>query len=218
MLYAYGALESFNGLYDIRKVVLHIDQPRVSNFSAWEVSVTDLVRVGRKNLSNRRPKAGLCRRRCVLQVVGASSVRLKARCRHLAEHSLALAKYDFQEPALLTDDEVADVLQRLPNVADWATSVRQYAYEQALTGKKWPGYKLVESKTMRRWKNETQVVELLDMEGLHRGSRFTTKKLKGLGDIEKLVGKSRSLLSSESTWRNQKGKLRLCRKLINAQK
>jgi len=41
---------------------------------------------------------------------------------------------------------------------------------------------------MRRWKNETQVVEILDMEGYTEGQIYN-KKLKGLGDIEKLVGK-----------------------------
>lgn len=187
MLYAYGALESFDGLYDIRKVVLHIDQPRVSNFSAWEVSVKDLYKWAEETV---KPKAKLAFAGEGAFCAGSwcQFCKVKARCRHLAEHSLALAKYDFQEPALLTDKEVADVMQRLPGVADWAASVRQYAYEQALQGKKWPGYKLVESKTMRRWKNETQVVELLDMEG-YTESQIYNKKLKGLGDIEKLVGK-----------------------------
>lgn len=187
MLYAYGALESFNGMYDIRKVVLHIDQPRVSNFSAWEISVEELYKWAENFV---KPKAKLAFAGEGKFCAGSwcQFCKVKARCRHLAEHSLALAKYDFQEPALLTDDEVADVMQRLPGIADWAASVRQYAYERALTGKKWPGYKLVESKTMRRWKNESQVVEILDMEG-YTESQIYNKKLKGLGDIEKLVGK-----------------------------
>ena len=46
MLYAYGAMEGFNGLYDIDRVRLHIDQPRVDNFSSWEISGGS-IRLGR---------------------------------------------------------------------------------------------------------------------------------------------------------------------------
>ena len=42
MLYALGALNIFDGLYDIRTVSMTIYQPRREDISTWSISVADL--------------------------------------------------------------------------------------------------------------------------------------------------------------------------------
>lgn len=49
MLYALGALNIFDGLYDIRTVSMTIYQPRRENISTWSISVADLKDWGRKH-------------------------------------------------------------------------------------------------------------------------------------------------------------------------
>lgn len=188
MLYAYGAMEGFNGLYDIRRVVLHIDQPRLDNFSAWELSVEELYEWAEKEV---RPKAELAHKGEGEFCSGewCTFCKVRARCRHLAEANLSLAKHEFADPALLTDDEVGEILLKLPKLEDWASSVKQYAYDEAVNNdRKWKGFKLVESRSNRRWQNEPLVAETLQMEG-YTEEQIYNKKLKGIGDTEKLVGK-----------------------------
>lgn len=190
MLYAYGAFTGFDSFYDIQRITLHIGQPRLDSFPSWELSADDLKNWIEQEV---RPKAKLA-----FAGEGKFSAgdwchfcKVKARCRHLAEANLSLAKHEFSDPPLLTDDEVADILQKIPQFENWTSSVRQYAYEQAVTyDKKWPSFKLVEAKTNRKFSDEQAVSDALSLEGFEE-DKIYSKKLKGLGAIEKLVGKDR---------------------------
>ena len=189
MLYAYGAMEGFNGLYDIDRVRLHIDQPRVDNFSSWEISVGDLYAWAEREV---RPRAELAHKGEGEFRAGewCGFCKVRGRCRHLAEVNLSLAKHEFADPALLTDEEIAEVLSKIPKLEDWASAVKGYAYDQAVNeGKVWPGYKLVAARANRRWIADKQVADTLEMEG-YSDDQIFNRKLKGIGDIEKLVGKS----------------------------
>jgi hypothetical protein len=61
-------------------------------------------------------------------------------------------------------------------------------YTEALNGKKWPEHKLVDGQNRRGWIDETEAMTILDFAGYDQ-EKFVTTKLKGIGDIEKLVGK-----------------------------
>jgi len=188
MLYAYGAMEGFNGLYDIDRVVIHIDQPRMDNFPSWELTVDELYAWAEAEV---RPKAELAHLGEGEFCSGSwcQFCKVRGRCRHLAEVNLSLAKHEFAEPALLSDEEVGEVLAKLPKLEDWASAVKAYAYDEAVNNdKQWPGYKLVASRANRRWLSDQQVASTLEMEGF-TDEQIYNKKLKGIGDMEKLVGK-----------------------------
>jgi hypothetical protein len=71
---------------------------------------------------------------------------------------------------------------------DWANAVGDYLLAEALKGKQWPGYKVVEGRSQRRWIDETQVATtLLDLK--YSADKFMVSKLAGIPAIEKLVGK-----------------------------
>jgi hypothetical protein len=67
---------------------------------------------------------------------------------------MALAQYDFKLPPLLEDSEVEDVLSKIGLLVSWANDIKAYALQAALGGKEWKGWKLVEGRSIRKYKNE----------------------------------------------------------------
>ena len=114
--------------------------------------------------------------------------KAKAICRGLSEQNMKLAEFEFRDPHLLSDKEVAVIYSQLSILQDWAGVVSSYVLEEAIKGKQWPGYKLVEGKSNRKWLDENKVVEVLQED--YDQDEFMVSKLAGITAIEKLVGKA----------------------------
>ena len=99
-----------------------------------------------------------------------------------------MAKYDFEDPALLTDAQLVDIYDRADLFTKWLSKVTGYVLKEALAGKSWPGYKLVAGRANRVITDETAVRSKLRGEG-YKVDEILNAKLKGLGDLEKLLGK-----------------------------
>ncbi len=80
-----------------------------------------------------------------------------------AEDNLKLArKYDFADTFALNKYEIADILGFAKNIQDWLKDVQSYALEQAEKhGVKYPGYKLVEGRSNRKYVDEQEVAKVL---------------------------------------------------------
>ena len=102
MLYALGALNLFDCLYDIEQVTMTIFQPRLSSISTWTISAEELYKWAEEVL---KPKAELAAKGEGEFISGSWCRFCKARntCRARAESFLELAKMEFQPPALLSD-------------------------------------------------------------------------------------------------------------------
>jgi hypothetical protein len=100
---------------------------------------------------------------------------------------MKLAKLDFTEPPLLTDDEIEEVLIRIDELVLWAGSVKDYALKEALKGKIWSQFKLVEGKSNRKFTDETKIAEVVHQAGFDPFE----KRLLGITDMQKLLGKSK---------------------------
>lgn len=191
MLYALGMLAKFDMLYDIETVKLTIVQPRLNNISSWSISVKDLMEWATNEL---KPKAkmafngegelssgGWCR-----------FCAVKNRCKALYDKQLELAKYDFASPELLTDEQIADVLSRIPQLVEWADSVKAYALDLAVNeNKHWPGFKVVEGVSRRKWiDNEDKICNVI-YEKFPNATEddLFDMKLKPITSIEKQFGK-----------------------------
>ncbi len=188
MLYALGALEEFDLLYDIQSVQMTIYQPRLDNISTWEMSVTDLVEWATKEL---KPKAELAFEGKGTFVSGdhCRFCRAKAKCKALAEDSLEIEKYQRTDGALLSDTEVTDILNRADAIKKWLTSVEEYALKEAVEhGKKWPEMKLVEGRSVRTYTNQDKVAETLQANG-YEAALIYKRSLLGITDMEKLLSK-----------------------------
>lgn len=182
--YALGALEMFGDIYDITDISLTIYQPRLGNISEWKISKKDLLKWADDVLKPSADKAWdgegdfSCGDWCRF-------CRAKQVCRARAEYNLELAKYDFEMPPELTDEETEAVLAKIDGLISWANDVKEYALSQALEGKKWTGFKLVEGRSVRRYTDEKAVAEVVSQAGYEPYE----KKLLGITAMEKQLGR-----------------------------
>lgn len=187
MLYALGALATFNCLYDINRVTMTIYQPRLDNISTFEMAVEDL---GNWAVNILKPNAALAfsgegnfqpGKHC-------GFCRAKATCRALADYNLELLRHDFKRADLLESEEVADILNKIDLLTDWAGAVKKHALDQALQGVRFSGWKIVEGRSVRKITDEAGAAKVLIRAGWPEDSIYN-KKLVGIGAIEKLIGK-----------------------------
>lgn len=186
MLYALGALRIFDSLYDIEKVSMSIFQPRRENVSTWSIPVTELKQWADETL---KPKADLAYAGKGEYVPGAWCQFCKAavKCRARADARMELAKYEFALPPLLTDAEIEDILGKLDDLTKWANEIIAYAQDAAINhGKHWTGFKVVESKTNRKYTDDAAVIEAANAAGYHD---IYKKSLISITEMEKLMGK-----------------------------
>lgn len=189
-LYALGAINLFGYLYDIETVVMTIVQPRLDNITTEEINAEELLKWAEEYV---KPRAELAWKGEGEFKAGDHCRFCRARhtCRARAEYNLELARYDFRKPELLADHEVAEILARAEELARWVADVQEYALDQAVNhGKKWPGYKLVEGRSVRKITDEAKAAEKLKAAGLTEDEIFK-KSLVGITTLEKKLGKKR---------------------------
>lgn len=186
MLYALGALGIFDGIYDISTVAMTIYQPRRDNISTQVVFKESLYQWADEVL---KPAAELA-------FAGAGEFqcgewccfcKAKHECRARAEHNLDLAKYEFQRPPLLMDDEVEAILGQVDELVSWASDIKDYALKAALAGKQWQNWKMVEGRSNRKYANEDAVANAVSSAGFDPYER----KVLGITAMTTLLGKSR---------------------------
>jgi hypothetical protein len=156
MLYALGALEIFDGIYDITEVRMSIYQPRKSNVSVCVMDKDSLLEWAHNDLMYKAKLAydGEGEFQCG---DWCRFCKAKSECRKRAAANLEIAKYEFQEPPLLEDVEIAEILGKVDELAAWAADVKEYALRKAINGQEWPGWKLCEGRSVRRYVNEDAV-------------------------------------------------------------
>ena len=184
--YALGALELFDGIYDIDSVRMTIYQPRRDNISTYELSKAELYKWADEVL---KPTADLAFAGDGTFLCGEWCGFCKAKhdCRARADANMELARYDFKLPPLLTDEEVEEILTRVDDLVAWASDIKDYALQQAISGKEWHGYKLVEGRSNRKYTNDALVAAAVESIGIDPYER----KLLGVTAMQKLLGKSR---------------------------
>ena len=184
-LYSLGILEMFDSIYDIDTVAMTVYQPRIGNISTHTISKQSLYQWAEEVL---RPAAALafagegefsCGSWCHF-------CKAKHKCRAMAEYNLELAKYDFKLPPLLTDEEVEAILSKVDDLVSWASAIKDYALQAAVSGKQWHGLKLVEGRSNRKYADETAVVEAVNAAGYDPYEH----KVLGITAMQKLLGKS----------------------------
>ena len=185
MLYALGALELFDGIYDISTVSMTIYQPRRENVSTHTVFKESLYQWAEEVLrpASEQAYAGEGAFRCG---DWCRFCKAKSECRARAEENMALARYDFRKPPLLTDDEVEFILARVDELIAWATGIKEYALQAALRGKHWDGWKLVEGRANRRYTDEQAVAQAV----IAAGYDPYESTLRGITAMEKALGKA----------------------------
>lgn len=183
-MYALGVLAKFGGP-KVKRIRMSVAQPRLKHFETIEVDVRDLLDWAEKVL---RPKAKLAYEGKGGQVVGSwcQFCPVKATCRAQKNEIIK----DFEEhpdTLVMTDEEIVDMLGKLDRYRSWLESLNQYAYAEAMKGKKWDGYRLVEGRSARKIVDPDKARDKLLKTYLE--DEILNISLKGITDLEKLMGK-----------------------------
>lgn len=187
MIYALGMLNTIPEAQrgDIKEVRMSIVQPRLDHYDTFTMSANDLLVWGEKVL---KPKAKVAWEGGGEQKIGdhCQFCPLKAQCR--AQYDAITSDFDEEcEPLLMTDEEIVEMIGKIDRYRSWINSFDQFVYQEAMNGRKWTGYKLVEGRSSRKITDPDKVRnELLDE---YLEDEIMNISLKGITDLEKLLGK-----------------------------
>ena len=188
-LYALGAIEQYGCIYDFDHVRMSIFQPRNGGLSTHLMSVGDLLAWGEQikpiadlaYAGKGKFRAGDHCRFC----------RAAPQCKALSEHNMEIAKLEFQDADLLSDDEVALVLSRVDRLVRYAEKIKAFALNEALNGHKWPGFKVVEGRSNRRITDEAKAAKLLHKAGYGDDVIYKPVEMQPITNLERLITKKK---------------------------
>lgn len=197
MCYALGALEAYGPEYGVEHVILTICQPRIGGIASWHITAADLEKWGTEVLA---PAALKADSRCDS---GGNPGKHCRFCKYSpfcteqkANADSAMASYFETEMDAIEEAHRAEVLAThyasLEVIENWCRVVREKAYAHMLAGGQIDGYKLVEGRSVRKWKSDTDanaVAEKLIALGFAEDKVFKPRTVVGIGAIEKLTGK-----------------------------
>lgn len=184
MLYALGAYEWYNPYFDIDEVTMTIYQPRIDNISSYSMKIKDLIAWGENVV---KPKAKEAFNGTGSTVAGKHCKFCKARfeCKTLADYNLSI----YRPKDLLTDDEIATILEQADDVKNWLQGLQDYALTKALEGNDFKGFKLVEGRSNRKIIDQDEAAKRLVDLGFK--DVYKPVELKTLTALEKEVGKKK---------------------------
>lgn len=190
-LYALGAINLFDMIYDFDRVKMVIYQPRRDSVTEEEMPVDDLkawaeavVRpAAEKAISDNPPyhpgdwcDSHFC--------PGAGA------CKARADYCLGLERHSGKDPALLTDEELSDALRRAEALKSFSKKLGDYALGEIQTGHPIPGWKVVEGKTNRAYTDLDKVAAAALAAGYPEALIYQ-RSLIGITGMEKLMGKKK---------------------------
>ncbi len=185
--YALGAWCGPGEMYDIDTVQMTIIQPRLQWVSTDSMPVGELLRWAKEEL---RPAA-------IMAYQGGGDFVPGDHCRfcNVAPRCKALAAKASQlnanrgDTALMTNEEVAEALRNATQLKSWLAGLEAYALEKALEGQSFPGFKVVEGRSLRQINDQAAAMKVLENAGFEEASYCKPKELKTISDLEKLLKK-----------------------------
>ena len=186
-LYALGAYSKFKEEYpELKEVSYTIHQPRLDSISTDGTSISKLVDWANYFVKPKAKKAwsgageflpgdwcGFC--------------RAKAQCRARSDYNTELARQEFKAPALLSEDEVSEVLAKATQLKTWANDVEEFALARAVDSGVLPtGYKLGTSTTQRKIYDTELAATVLLEKGYKEEQIYIPRSLKPIAQLEKV--------------------------------
>ena len=186
-LYGLGALSEYGAFMDAETVTMTICQPRNGGISSETLTVKELTDWG--NTIRAIAETAFKGEGSTCAGEWCRFCKARVRCRALADYNLELEK--FTSTDLLTDDEMAEVLERAEKLKTWVNKITEYAYDEAVNGRHWKGFKLVEGRSFRRYISESDVIKTLKEEGFKEDDFLKPRELQTITGLEKLLGKKK---------------------------
>ena len=200
-LYAAGAYAAFGALFEFDEIEVTIDQPRMGNIESERVKVADLLTWLEDYV---KPRAQLAWEGKGEFVPGAHCrfCRFRRRCGARADAALSSATEVFgdldnvvpkqADTPRLTNEQILGLIPRLGVLKSWASDMLEWVETQQVTGKTlWPGYKLVEGRSVRVVKDPVQLGGALIAAGFAEAALYKPAELLGLTELSNMVGKKK---------------------------
>ena len=190
-LYALGAMNDYGIAMDVKKVELHIFQPRLNNISTDHLSVEELMEWADKTVKPVAEKAVQGKGKyapgehCRFCQHGGKCRALTKMCtEYLDTHGLRVAL------PVLAPHEVADVLRMEPMITLWLKKVKDQALTSLMNGDEIPGYKVVAGRGSRSWADDLEVTNILKASG-YKYEDITKTTLLSVAQLETAIGKKK---------------------------
>jgi hypothetical protein len=193
--YALGALLA-NPQFNAEDVEIRIAQPRCEHdagrfrsytFPAMELVeyAADLIAAAKETEDPFQAKLVPSKKACKFCPANAANT-----CPAAATETHLILVQDFSaiEPERWSAEQIGEFLAKLPLAEARIAAVREFAYQEALKGTKFPGQKLVEKQARRKWTDEQEVAAIAE---IVLGDDAYKKKLRSPKQIEDLLGKKK---------------------------
>ena len=187
ILYALGAYNAFSLIYDIKKIEMNIVQPRLNNYSSWEVDLTELLLWGDYfNVQSSKALSGTGE--LVPSAKACKFCKARDICSTRAENNLSLESEIHLNPNEIPRDKLFEYISRGEDIAKWVNDLKAYALNLCLTGEDVKGLKAVAGRTSRSWTNQDEALKKLMDGGIDEAIIFDKVPLT-LAKLEKALGK-----------------------------
>ena len=190
-LYALGAMNDYGIALDVKKVELHIFQPRLNNISTDNLTVDELMEWAEKTVKPVAEKAVQGKGKyspgehCRFCQHGGKCRALTKMCtEYLDTHGLRVAL------PVLAPHEVADVLRMEPMISLWLKKVKEQALSTLMDGGEIPGYKVVAGRGSRSWADDLEVAQALRASG-YSDEEITKTTVLSVAAMEAAIGKKK---------------------------
>lgn len=184
MLYALGMLLDYEVLFDIDTIVVTIYQPRINNVSSYTITKSNLLLWANEVLKPIALKA-FSGEGDYLAGDHCRFCRARPNCKTNTAYNLQVAVREF-DVATVTDEQVVKVFLRADAIKNWLNAVETFVKREAIAGRKWPGLKVVEGRSVRKYTDEEQIINNLTKAGYED---LTKSKIIGITDLTKKVSK-----------------------------
>lgn len=191
-IYGLGCFLALSWAYKVEKIRMTIYQPRIDNISAATMTRDELLAWAENYLKPRAALAWEGKGEFCPSDENCRWCRAAPICKANRDYQMAIAREDFADPPYMSSDEIAKVLARLPALLNWAESVKAYALDAAINfGEYFPGFKVVEGRSNRRYTDEDAIAQVLRKAGYKVADIYKPRELLGLTAMEKLIGKKK---------------------------
>jgi hypothetical protein len=189
-LYALGAYAKFKEEFpDLKEVSYTIHQPRLDSISTDGTTISKLVDWANYFVKPKAKKAWSGAGE-FLPGDWCQFCKAKAQCRARSDYNQELAKQEFKEPPLLSEEELVEVLSKAQDLRQWAVDVEDYALNKAITEQVIPkGFKLGTTVTHRKVTDQELAAKVLVEKGVSEAELWEPKKMKSVPSLIKLGGK-----------------------------
>lgn len=167
MLYAIGAVDELEAIYDIETVTLHIVQTRINHIESWDTTYGELMKF--KSFAKQQAEKILSDNVEFTPTKKACMWCLhKANCEALRVHVEKIVASDFDDieeidgkANLISNEAIKKILDNAELITDFIKAVKDVALERMEQGEQIDGYKVVESRKNRKWVDEDKVKEYI---------------------------------------------------------